>query len=113
MRLAIVGSRSFNDYAWLCECLSGQEIDVIISGGARGADSLGARYAHEHGIPLVVYPAQWELYGMSAGYRRNELIVRDCDSVVAFWDYKSRGTGHTIRLAREMGKPVMIFNINR
>ena len=61
MKLAVVGSRSFQDYAWLEHCLLRvfrvEELEAVISGGARGADSLAARFAASHGVPLIVVPA--------------------------------------------------------
>ena len=71
-------SRDFNDYNLLKEkCDTFLEIkrmvnDIqIVSGGARGADSLGERYAAEKGYHLQLFNADWEKYGKSAGYKRN------------------------------------------
>lgn len=115
MRLAIVGSRTFNDYEYLVKALhtlvqcSGFSFTEVVSGGARGADSLAETYAQYHGIPLKIFPAEWDKYGKSAGYRRNELIVKECDVLVAFWDGVSRGTKHSIDLAVKYNKPVFKF----
>lgn len=114
IRLAIVGSRGFQDYRYLKQCLStienNYEIVEIVSGGARGADTLGERYAHEKGIPTNIFPADWDRYGRSAGFRRNITIVENADAVAAFWDGQSRGTASTIDLARKAGKQLYIFN---
>lgn len=116
MRLAIVGCRHFDNYELFCKCIESLNIldgvEYIVSGGATGADSLAERYAREHAIPFKVYPANWSKYGRSAGYRRNKQIVDDADYVVAFWDYKSPGTKHTITLAREQKINGKIFRIN-
>jgi len=113
MRLAIVGSRKFQDYRLLCRVVGNVTgpINYIVSGGASGADKLAERYAHEHGIGLVVYPANWALYGKSAGYRRNQSIVANCDAVLAFWDGQSRGTKHTIDIAQKSGVPVYVKEV--
>ena len=136
VRLAVVGSRTFGDYALMCEVLGRFEITEIISGGARGADALaldsaGAalrhgsqsdpraslgppcqglaeRYAHERGLPIKVFPADWGTHGRSAGFLRNRKIVAEADEVVAFWYGRCRGTQHTIGLARTSGKVVYI-----
>ena len=60
MKVIVAGSRSFRDYEVLCKTLDEMEITTIISGGARGADRLGERYAKERGISLEQYPAQWK-----------------------------------------------------
>lgn len=114
VRLAIVGGRDFSDYPYMQECLRKlqQENTVlqVVSGGARGADSLGERYADENGIPKHIFQAEWDKYGRSAGFRRNRDIVDACDMIAAFWDGRSRGTENTIALARAAGKRVVIYN---
>lgn len=113
MKLAIIGSRSFKDYDKLCievnKLREIEEITTIISGGANGADYLGKKYAAEEHIRYVEYPALWDMYGKSAGFRRNVDIVNDSDIILAFWDGKSRGTKHSIDLATKCGKKVVII----
>lgn len=109
VKLAVVGSRTFNDYEYMVETLKWFDIKKIISGGARGADKCAERYAAEHGIDFQVFEANWDKFGKSAGYRRNVQIIEAADEVVAFWDGKSPGTQHDIQLAEERGKPVYII----
>lgn len=113
MILGIVGSRKFHDYAVLCRVVEQVKgnVSVIVSGGAKGADTLAEKYARENGIELIVYPANWALYGKSAGFRRNESIVAHADAVIAFWDGSSRGTLHTIELAKRAGVPVFVKGV--
>ena len=109
MKLAVVGSRTFNNYAFLEETLDHLgKIDLIISGGAEGADTLAEQYAINRKIPTKIHWPDWEKYGKAAGPIRNADIIRDCDEVVAFWDGHSRGTQSSVKLAGEMGKPVCI-----
>lgn len=118
MKLAIIGSRDFTDYARLCAVLAKVKtpLTAIISGGARGADALGARYAREHNIPLIEYPAQWKradgTTDRGAGMRRNTDIVNAADSLLAFWDGHSRGTEDSIRKAIDRGirKHIVYYN---
>ena len=108
MILAIIGSRTFTDYDRLVTICDSLEITGIVSGGARGADSLAEKYAKERNIPLTVIPADWEKYGRSAGFIRNTYIVEKADEVLAFWDGKSPGTKHSIELAKKLGKKTNI-----
>jgi len=110
MKIAVVGSRSFNDYDFLKEKLSLYKIDVIISGGAPGADSLAERYAEENNIETIIFPAEWETHGRAAGPIRNKLIVENCDYLIAFWNGKSRGTKFSIDYAKELGKETVIIS---
>ena len=112
MKLAIAGSRGFDDYELLCKVLSksNQTIDQIVSGGARGADKLGAKYARDNEIDLVEFIPDWDKHGKAAGYIRNADIVDACDCLLALWDGKSKGTMHSSGLAKKQGKKVVIFN---
>lgn len=113
MKLAIVGSRDFNSYHYLAKSIDVyfplDTIDQIISGGAGGADSLAKRFATQCGIDYKEFPADWNTYGKSAGYRRNVDIVKSCDILVAYWDGKSNGTRHSINIALKDKKPILLF----
>lgn len=113
-KVIVAGSRDFADYRLMAEKLdkllsrkSHDEI-VIISGGARGADSLGEHYAREHNLHLKVFPADWNTFGKRAGYIRNEQMANYADALVAFWDGQSRGTQHMINIARQHGLNVRV-----
>lgn len=109
MKLAIVGSR---------DCKS---IDIssnlpfvptaIVSGGARGADSLAKDFAYKNGLPLLEFLPDYKEYGRKAPIMRNIQIVENSDFVLAFWDGKSRGTKFTIDYARKKGVPYKIVPI--
>ena len=81
----------------------------IVSGTAAGADTLGERYAQEKGYEVKKFPAQWDLYGKSAGYKRNQQMAEYADGLIAFWDGKSKGTKHMIDIANKMGLKVRVI----
>ena len=117
MKVAVVGSRGFNDYARLCKKLDYVtaefgKIEKIISGGAKGADSLAARYADEKNIDKEIFYPEWDKYGKSAGMIRNELIIKDADIVVAMWDGVSKGTKNSISLAVQQKKRLIVDMYN-
>ena len=110
MKLAIIGSRTFTDYELLKEHVSKiDNITEIISGGASGADKLGARYAQENNIVLTEFFPNWKVFGKQAGFIRNRDIIANCDSAIAFWDGKSKGTKNSIELAYKMKKSIKII----
>jgi hypothetical protein len=112
MKLAIAGSRYFNNYDLLLKYMGlflFENIEEIISGGAAGADSLGERYAIYYHIPVKRFLAEWSKYGKSAGFIRNQLIVDNCDMLLVFWDGKSAGTADTIAKAKKAKKPTFII----
>jgi len=118
-RVAVVGSRTFADKAKLYEVLTKNfdRIRAIVSGGAKGADSLAVEWATDYGIPYLVFPALWRdpftgVYNKGAGFRRNRQIVEHADVVVAFWDGESAGTAHTIEMARQLNKSLRIIKFS-
>lgn len=111
MKVSIVGSRTFNDYDALVDKINDLHLDIteIISGGARGADSLAKRYALEHDINLVEYIPDWDTHGKAAGFIRNKDIIKHGDLVIACWDGVSKGTKSSIDIANRLHKPVHII----
>ncbi|MFW6226235.1 MAG: DUF2493 domain-containing protein, partial [bacterium] len=72
MKVAIVGSRNFNDYNLLDRVIRKNidfdDIDEIVSGGAKGADRLGERFATINKIKKNIYYPDWNKYGKQAGF---------------------------------------------
>lgn len=119
MKLAIVGSRTFNDYEKAVTFIdyiideNSFEVSLIVSGDARGADSIAERYAASHGIETLIFNAEWHKYGKYAGYRRNKDIIDNCDACIAFWDGISKGTKNDIDLCEEKGKPLYVCRFSK
>lgn len=115
MKLAIIGSRTFIDteLAWNTykELPFLDQITHIVSGGAKGADSIAELLAKWSGKEMVIHYPDWNKYGKQAGFIRNRLIINDSDCVLAFWDLKSKGTLNSITLATKKGIPVHIKRI--
>ena len=74
-KIAVVGSRDFGDYEILKKVLDALRLkkgfEVIISGGAAGADSMAEFYAEENGLGTIIFKPDWNTYGKSAGFIRN------------------------------------------
>ena len=118
-RVIIAGSRDFDDYGMLskhCDRLLSQKLAthqiVIISGAARGADTLGEKYAHERGYAIEKYPADWKRDGKAAGPIRNAQMAKVADALIAFWDGNSRGTQNMIDLARLKPLPFRVVRFD-
>ena len=109
-RIAVIGSRDFDDYSRLVAVLEPHLPAVLVSGGAKGADALAERLARERGLTIDVIPADWQRYGRGAGPVRNRQIVESADLVVAFWDGKSRGTRSALIHADKVGVPVEVHH---
>jgi len=110
MKVLVCGSRGWNNDRIMREVLGymAEYMTLLIHGDARGADRKAAEWCEEHGsCDCLAVPADWERHGKSAGFKRNlemlDMLDKRFDTVVAFWDGKSRGTMHTIENARERG----------
>ena len=84
---------------------------VVVSGTARGADSLGEKYARERGYAVERFPADWQQYGKTAGPVRNRLMADNADALISFWDGHSTGTQNMIMEAKKKGMVVRIYNM--
>ena len=114
-RVIVAGSRTFLDYDLMCRELDNlfwispefENRDIkIVSGMADGADTLAIRYADEHQLTKILFPANWKSYKRIAGFLRNEDMLSVATHLVVFWDGKSSGTRHMIEIARAKGIPV-------
>ena len=109
MKLAIVGSRGINNIDIGTYI---QEVPTeIISGGAKGVDTLAAEYAIRNNIKLTEFLPDYKRYGRGTPIIRNSQIVESCDKLIAFWDGKSRGTLSSINLAKKLGKELQVVII--
>jgi hypothetical protein len=110
MKIGVIGSRSFKDYLLLEETMnklsSRLTISLIVSGGAKGADTLAGYWAVNNGVPVEEYKAEWDKYGKKAGYLRNQKMLDEGkpDLVVAFPG--GPGTAMMVKIARKAGVPV-------
>lgn len=107
VKVAIVGSRGIT--AVDLSLYLPKNCCLIVSGGARGVDTIAEQYAKAHGIETLIIRPDYAKYGRSAPIRRNDIIVDNADMVLAFWDGSSHGTKYTIDYAKRMGKPVKIY----
>lgn len=117
-RVIIAGSCSFADYDLLqskCDSILSQKRVthniVVVSGTARGADTLGEQYAQERGYGLQRFPADWQQYGRAAGPIRNRQMADNADALICFWNGHSPGAKNMILTARKKGLPVRTIYI--
>jgi len=115
MRLAIIGSRTFNDQKrfdkWIAEAIDLWGMpDEVVSGGARGADRLGEKWACANGIEVTIYLPDWIKHGKAAGPIRNRDIISRATHVLAFPSHRGKGTQHSISLAKKDASKKLIIN---
>lgn len=110
MKTIIAGSRNITDYNTVLEAVadSGFVISEVVSGTARGVDTLGEQLAREFGFPVIRFPADWDTYGRRAGHIRNRLMAEYADALIAVWDGYSTGTRNMIDTAQLLGLNIYI-----
>lgn len=108
--VCINGSRSIKELN-ISSYLSSDYPAAVVAGGAKGVDTIARDWTKSHHIEYVEYPAQWHIYGKSAGIVRNHEMVDFADELISFWDTKSSGTLEAIKYAIKMGKKVTLHLI--
>lgn len=121
MKVAVVGSREWDDYSYFCERIEyltqniTEEIEYVSGGCKTGADSLIVKYCKDKGLqkPTEFLP-EYDKYPENpkkAPVMRNKTIAEYCDVMIAFWDKTSPGTKTAIDFARKENKPVRVVKI--
>lgn len=111
MKLIIAGSRTISQKDIVrnaFDCWFSNKINVIVSGCARGVDTLALEIANDLKISTVEFPADWDRYGKTAGFKRNMQMAEYADVLLAIWDGKSKGTKHMIDSMFLLCKPVIV-----
>ncbi|MEE1060468.1 MAG: hypothetical protein UH080_01425 [Ruminococcus sp.] len=107
MKVAVIGSRSLTvnnleDYL-------PENITEIVSGGAKGIDTCAKIYANNNNLKLTEILPEYKLYGKAAPIKRNDKIIKYCDTIIAFWDGKSKGTKYVIQKCQQEKKELKVF----
>ncbi|MCE2711469.1 MAG: DUF2493 domain-containing protein [Cryomorphaceae bacterium] len=122
MKLAVIGSRSFNEQTVfdtiLEDFLRNKSIPtILVSGKAPGVDTLAEKWASRKGVPTRIFEPKYEKFPKRerrwrANKERNTEIAEFCEVLLAFWDMRSTGTKDTLIKALDLNKTVYIYNIN-
>jgi len=114
MNVIVAGGRDFRNkevlYKILNDFYTGNTIEQVVCGGARGADSLGACWAEDNFVEVKDFPANWDKFGKSAGYRRNVDMANYADCLILFWDGKSKGSKHMLDIMKSKNKPYFHYD---
>ena len=105
-RLLVCGGRDYDDGAAVEYYLSGLRPQVVIHGGAPGADSLAGAWAVRHGVEALVFHADWAREGKAAGPKRNARMLREGQPTCVLALPGGRGTADMVRRAKAAGVPV-------
>jgi hypothetical protein len=112
MKVIVAGCRYLTKYEYVEEAIETAPhlITELVSGKARGVDTLGEVWAKRNNVPIKSFPADWDKHGKAAGHIRNAQMGDYADALIAVWDGHSPGTRHMITYMHKLGKPVFVFN---
>lgn len=117
MKVAILGSRSITSGSFVSTILDKICFDYriniteLVSGHSKkGVDNLAETWALLKGIPIKVFPAYWDVYGISAEIIRNKTLIDYSEFLIAIWDGESRETQYAFEYAISIKKPLVIYN---
>lgn len=108
MKLAIIGSRSITEID--IEKYIPDGVSEIVSGGARGVDTLAKQYAVFNNIKYTEILPNYTKFKKGAPLKRNEKIADYADKALVFWDGCSKGTEHIINCFLKLNKECKIIN---
>lgn len=121
-RVVIAGSRSITNYKLVEHVmdslveLRGLKVTEVVSGGARGIDEDGERWAATRGIPVYRELPDYDLYGKSAPLVRNKLMARYAagapDGAVVVIHNGSRGAANMMVHARRYKLPLYEYHVD-
>jgi hypothetical protein len=105
MRLIVAGSRTFSNKEKVFKNLNKiykhyPDLEIV-SGLAKGPDTMGKDWAKINNVKCHDFPANWDKYGKRAGFIRNEQMAHFADAALVYWDGKSPGSKSMIKLANE------------
>ena len=110
MKTAVIGSRNIEPENLGKYLPTGTS--EIVSGGAKGVDTVAREYALAHNIKLTEFLPEYSRYKKAAPLKRNIQIAEYADMVLAFWDGKSRGTKFVIDYCKGNNIPIEIIVVN-
>ena len=130
-RILVAGSRSIKFEDKVFELLDKENLpkhdSVLISGGAKGIDTIGERWAEREGIEIDVFKAPWDIldvphsiiktnkfnmeYNVRAGYIRNVWMGVCCSIAIVLIRNNSKGSRHMIKYLNRLKKKVKVIEL--
>lgn len=124
MKTIVAGCREYHNKDFVWAELEKRKVDItqVLSGMALswlwntdpligGPDRYAFEWAKSVGVPAIPYHANWKKFGKQAGHMRNQDMAKDAQSVIAFWDGFSSGTGGMISLAKVYNLKLEVIRI--
>lgn len=114
LKVIIAGGRNITDYDYLLDAIkkSGFSISEIVCGKAKGVDSMGEQYSISNNIPVIPFPAIWEVNGVvdkGAGFKRNQQMADYADALILIYNGHSKGSSDMLQRAKKKGLKIFVY----
>ncbi len=114
MKVIVAGGRNFKKYQVVEDAIKdaiskGLQITQVVSGGARGVDTMGETWAVKNGVDIKRFPAEWDKYGVSAGPIRNAKMAEYGEALILIWDGVSSGSKNMLLQAKNRNLKIFLF----
>jgi len=120
----VVGSRTITDASLVESCIyeamerysTIDEYVTIVSGGAKGVDTLAQKWAKDHKADFILFKPYHMIdpsveYSPKFFFARNKQIADNADVVVILWDGQSNGTKHMVDYCKKRKKTYILATI--
>lgn len=85
------------------------ELEVLIEGGAKGADELAGKWADENTVEHLTFLADWNKHGKAAGFIRNQQMLDEGKPTLVVAFPGGEGTKDMIKRAKKAG--IVVYEI--
>ena len=103
----VTGGRDYDDWVMLSEVLEFINPDVVIQGGATGADALARKWAQLEDKKCITFPANWEEHGKAAGPIHNREMLRNHPNAAVIAFPGGKGTAHCVKEAFYLNRIIL------
>ena len=123
-KVGVIGSRTITnrDDVWipltrLLDTTSLQKDKIVVlSGGAKGVDTLAQQWADVNNVPFILFKPYFLVdsrapYDPRHYFTRNKQIIDNSDIIIAFWDGHTKGASWGINYARKTKKTLVIVDV--
>lgn len=100
-QVIITGGRDYDDWTMVQDVLNFIKPDLVVQGGAEGADKLAKEWAQLNNVECKTYEADWNKFGKGAGPIRNRIMLMEHPKAVVVAFPGGRGTANCVRQAYE------------
>jgi hypothetical protein len=106
-QIIVTGGRDYSDRETLRAVLNFLNPDLVIQGGASGADRLAKIWAESNGKIFMTVEADWSKHGKAAGPMRNREMLRIYPDAVVVAFPGGSGTANCVKTALELNRTVL------